>query len=350
VDPVTEFDQEYKKSNRLLPVYRVSFTRPDGIRLYVDTESGKLAAAIDNRKASFNRFFAFAHSWSFLDGMGTAKQWILGIFSILCMFSALAGFFVYNLVKSKNKGKNLRNRKAHRIIGNVFVLTTVLFAFSGAWHSLHKTGKKDILAEPPGSVITVSEMPVYDVLACSNLFRAEELSNFSIARVSGKVCLVLSLKKKNRKYKRYVDTETGKEFFRGEQMHALGLARHYSGLPNAALRSIKSVHSFSNRYSMMNKKLPVWEVQLQGARKTYYIETSTGLLSSLAGNADAAERFSFSQLHMHHYWEDLFGKEYGKPLKNGVLIGSTLGLFLLSLTGLLLYACRKLRTSRTGKP
>ena len=86
----------------------------------------------------------------------------------------------------------------------------------------------------------------------------------------------------------------------------------------------------------MKKRLPVVEVSF-GEDKNYYVETSTGFLSAVSSTADQAERFSFSNLHMHHYWEDWFGKQKGKALKNIVLIASTLGLLLLAVTGMFMY-------------
>ena len=71
--------------------------------------------------------------------------------------------------------------------------------------------------------------------------------------------------------------------------------------------------------------------------ENYYVETSTGKLAAVIDNEDKAERFSFSNLHMHHYWEMWLPKKAGKPVRNLVLITSTLGLLLLALTGMLLY-------------
>src|SRR5690606_13351647 len=77
---IKSFDLEYKKSNVLLPVYRVEFYRSDNIRLYVETSTDKLAASIDQKKAWFNVFFAQTHSWAFLDGLGWGKNVIVGCF------------------------------------------------------------------------------------------------------------------------------------------------------------------------------------------------------------------------------------------------------------------------------
>jgi len=114
--------------------------------------------------------------------------------------------------------------------------------------------------------------------------------------------------------------------------------------PGHILRS-STLTAFNNRYSMMNKRLPVEEVTFDDG-KNYYIETSTGTLASVTTPGDEAERFTFSNLHMHHYWEMWLGKDNGKTAKNIVLISSTLGLLLLALTGIMMYSRKKLKKGK----
>ena len=90
----------------------------------------------------------------------------------------------------------------------------------------------------------------------------------------------------------------------------------------------------------MNKRLPVWEVAFTDGSNSY-VETATASLAAVSRPSDGAERFSFSNLHMHHYWEMWLGKETGKHVKNLVLLSSTLGLLLLAFTGMLIYLSKK---------
>ena len=90
---------------------------------------------------------------------------------------------------------------------------------------------------------------------------------------------------------------------------------------------------------MMNKRLPVIEVGFN-EEENYYVETATGHLAAVTNSYDKAERFSFSNFHMHHYWEDLFGKK-GKTLQKTVLIFTTLGLLMLAITGCWMYWTKK---------
>lgn len=70
VSRLTAFDNEYKFVNRILPVYRVAFNRPDGIRLYVETTQDRFTFAIDNKRAVFDTIFQWLHTWSWLNALG----------------------------------------------------------------------------------------------------------------------------------------------------------------------------------------------------------------------------------------------------------------------------------------
>lgn len=90
----------------------------------------------------------------------------------------------------------------------------------------------------------------------------------------------------------------------------------------------------------MNKRLPVIEVGYTNG-ENYYVETASGKLAAVKDGLDQAERFSFSNLHMQHFWESWLGRDSGKTVRNTVLISSTLGLLLLAITGLVMYFTKR---------
>jgi hypothetical protein len=335
---VTSFNKEYKSSNVLLPVYKVSFDRADGIRLFIETSTGRLATAVDNKKAWFNRFFAFAHSWSFLDGMGNTKNVVLGIFSLLCFLTSLLGFYVYNIIKKKKA--STAGKSWHRSLGNIFVATTMLYGLSGAWHAFHK------LSEPSeqwglsdSAVFASSTLNFSFADFQKNLKAGEKLNNVSIVKIDGEQYWQLSVSKGKDKKKKYIHTKTFTELPNGDARYACYLACLFSGNAASSIVHTNSIYKFNNRYSMMNKRLPVIEVSFTGS-ENYYLETSTGSLSAVTDRYDEAERFSFSNLHMHHYCEHWFGNN-GKTIQKTILIATTLGLLLLALTGLFIYFIKK---------
>src|SRR5215203_935596 len=338
VELIKEFNSEYKNSNVLLPVYRVNFDRSDKIRLYIETSTNCLATAVDAKKAWFIKFFTVTHTWSFLNGIGQVKNLVLGLFSLICFVTSLLGFYAYNIM-SKKKAKRRRN-SWHRILGNVFVVTTALYGISGAWHAFHK------LSDKPGKETKVhhSDFSTDEVdLSLADITKTlkgnEKLSNISVVKMNNENYWQLFISNGKENLKKYIATKTLQELPNGDVEYGCYLARLFSNKPNHRITHNNCLNQFASQYSMMNKRLPVIEVGFDEV-ENYYVETATGYLSAVTNSYDKAERFSFSNLHMHHYWEDLFGKA-GKTLQKIVLVSTTLGLLLLAITGCWMYWVKK---------
>ncbi len=334
VEQVNSFTSEYKSSNVLLPVYRVDFDRKDHLRLYIDPVSGKLATAMNDQRAWFTRCFAITHSWSFMNGLGIFKHLLIGLISVLCLLSSALGYYVHNLTKpGKNNGSS---RKFHRVLGNAFVVTTMLYAFSGGWHSLHKLQQKEIVDREIQPAISTGQLKMDHRKFFSLNDTTIKPLNFSAFLMNDEVLWQLSLSKEGRKQNLYFRPDGSSLVQDGEKKHAVYLANRFSGKPVDEVEAVKPITKFNNRYSMMKKRLPVMEVRFKDGT-SWFIDISTGVTAGVAGPGDEAERFSFSNLHMHHYWDELLGKKKGKVFKNLVLISSTLGLMLLALTGIMMY-------------
>ncbi len=341
---LSRFDQEYKGSQKILPVYKVAFQRSDDIRLYVETKADRLVYAVDRRKAWYSAFFGIAHSWSFLDGMGKTKSVLLGTFSLLCFATSVFGFYVYNITHKKNGGtrKRTATKSWHRIAGNVFLLTTLLYAFSGAWHAFKKVpDKKHTTASTFITQFTEDELNLSLAAVCQWLNDNEILSNVSAVEVHGKnYWQVTYVDQEKKKGKKYLNMQTGELLPNGDVQYACYLACRLSGKEEHCVRQAKEITAFNHAYSMMNKQLPVVLVSFDN-NVSCFIETSTGAVAAVTTPADKAERFSFSNLHMHHYAEMWWGKERGKAVRNTILITSTLGLLLVALSGVMLYVRKK---------
>ncbi|RYZ27044.1 MAG: hypothetical protein EOO10_13870 [Chitinophagaceae bacterium] len=332
---LTSFTKDYKASNKLLPVYEVSFDREDGITLYIETKAERLAFASDQKKRWFSSFFAFAHSWSFLNELGKFKSFMLGTFAALCLLSSVFGFAVYNVLNTKKKPAT-KSKRWHRALGNVFLLTTVLYAFSGAWHAFAKLPAKANLASLEKEEIDCKEVPLNMRTVYPFLAPDEKLANVSVVRMNEKTYWQVFYKKGKEVGKKYINTKTNVLLPDGDAQYSAYLASRVKGLQQDKIVSTKPVTAFSHSYSMMNKRLPVVENKMANG-EAVYIETSTGDVAAVTDLSGKAERFSFSNLHMHHYWEMWLGKEKGKTIKNTVLIATTAGLLLLALTGVLIY-------------
>jgi hypothetical protein len=341
---VREFDDEYKSSNVLLPVYKVHFDRSDDIRLYIETTTDRMATAIDSKKAWYIHFFAAAYTWSFLDGMGQTKQVILGVFAFLCFLTSLLGFFVYNVVKRKNASTT--SKSWHRALGNVFVITTALYGFSGGWHALHKLSEKsEVETVADRSEFSVDEIKGLSFLELEKAMKpGERMNSISVVRMNGQDYWQLLVSKENKRERRYFRTNHLMELRAGDLKYGCYLACQFAKESNHSITHSSCLDRFTSQYSMMNKRLPVVEVGFR-SRDNDYVETATGRLSAIMTRSSRAERFSFSNLHMHHYWEDWFG-DNGKPAQKILLISSTLGLLLLALTGCFIWWTRKRKAAR----
>jgi hypothetical protein len=342
VSLVTGFNGEYKSSNVLLPVYRVAFERKDDIRLYIETSTDRLATAIDRNKAWFTSFFGIAHTWNFMDGMGMMRSVLIGLFSALAFFTSLFGFYIHRISNRKKKpAKMTASKKWHRSLGIIFLTTTLLYAASGSWHAFHTAGREKSLRDfYDRSVFSAGELDFHFSEITALTGKETPLKNFSVVRMNDKTYWQVSVAKGKEKLRRYFEKGNLKELPSGDVLYGCYLACRLGGLSPHSIKHTACVNSFNNSYSMMNKRLPVVEVGFEG-NENYYVETATGHLAAITGSADKAERFSFNQLHMHHYWESLLGKDMGKSVRDLVLEASTLGLILVALTGTVIFLRRK---------
>jgi hypothetical protein len=344
----TKYNKEYKSTNVLLPVYRISFNRRDNIRLYIETSTDRLSYAVDTKKALFTSFFSIAHTWSFLDGMGNVKFWLLGGFSALSVFTSLFGFYIYNLTNKKKKTPSIKknNHSLHRMMGNIFLVTTLLYAFSGAWHCFTKHSTQNQLLQYSHSEFNSADLKLPLTRLTETLNKDEKIYNVSVVKIEDNNYWQLSVIKGKAATKRYIDISSLKELPDGDNKYACSLAYTFSQKPSYSITHVQCLKEFNHSYSMMNKRLPVIEVNFED-KENYYIETSTGYLAAVTSSSDKMEQFSFSNLHMHHYWEMWLGKDAGKTARNTMMIVTTLGLLLVALTGITIYFKKK-ATKKAG--
>src|SRR5690606_17895479 len=141
--PVEEFDSEYLYINRYLPVVRIDFERKDNVRVYVDTQQGRLATLVDNNKALTGNFFRALHSWTWIDSI-PLRLTLMSIFLVLGFCTAAFGLVLY--IKSWRMGMFRRqlsaqqhhplSRKIHRHLGGMVAVIAMAFCFSGLFHLL----------------------------------------------------------------------------------------------------------------------------------------------------------------------------------------------------------------------
>lgn len=319
------YDGEYKSINRLLPVYKVSFKRKDGIRIYVETGQDRFSFATDNRRAAFTSLFAALHTWDWGERFGAIKTLIQMFFAGLAFLTSLAGIFLFFKVK-KRTGANtiLKARRLHRGVSMIVVLFTLMFTFSGFYHAFSKL-KKDERGENIFHQAFDARALVFDL---SPLQRAVErpVTNLSPVSMNGTLFWRVTqlqtvgagirgkdlMKDKSAPHPSvsFVNAANYSVLPRGEEQYARFLAYQYSGLPDQAVMYDSAVTRFNDEYNFADKRLPVWKVGYRtGGHERYYVETATGRLSKKVKDADMYEGYSFALLHKHHFM-DFAGKTW----------------------------------------
>ena len=365
VELMTAFDEEYLYINRFLPVYKVTFDRPDNMRAYVEVSTGRLATLIDDRKAFVGWVFRQLHSWVFIQ-----NPWLRTV-AMSAMLLAGMGLSLLGLWMAwRGRSKNSSGRNAgeqaqtprpssvwHRRLGIGFSVLMLTFCFSGLYHLLNKP----IVAPPEmpaplssfhtqaltldwsavaqasggeffrrGSLVDVDDQP-YLRLALAAPKLAEETqkptvkehhSNKPIQQTGGLV---------------YINAQTSQRCANCVRQHALNLAAHYEGLSgDGPLDSpVEKITRFSSDYGFINKRMPVHAVRLGGdgasgnaSQRTLFVETATGALAARSSPSSKLEGWSFSYLHKWHFFDP-----FSKTLRDILLIATTLAITLLCLLG-----------------
>jgi hypothetical protein len=328
VSLVRDFDQEYKNINRLLPVYRVSFARADGIRVYVETTKDRFAFAMDNRRAIFDEIFRLLHTWGWLDFLGKGKLAVEMLLAIMAFCTTAMGIYIFFVTKTKNIRGN-RSRRYHRYVSIVACLFTLLWTFSGSFHAFSKFSDdtrdryfvsnsflSDSADLAPGRIQRVLQHPVANISLVKmdgklywQVYDAE-LTHSGKTPVKGgaeQPARPVDLMKDGKVVLpkiQYINTTDYSTLIEGDKKYAEWLSTQFSGHPPADICSTVPVTAFGDEYNFTDKRLPVWRVNYTvNSNERYYVETSTGRLSRKFNDKDLLEGYSFSLLHKHHFMD-----------------------------------------------
>lgn len=338
----TEFSQQYKYINRLLPVWKVSFDRSDAMDVYVETPYSRLGTFNPTSRKVFLWVFDNFHNWSFLEKIGnnSLKISIMLLFLGIICISTLSGLVIYGLMWGKfKKPKNQKGvlRKYHRQIGIAVSLVSFTFAFSGAYHATRKI--------TPNILPKMVHEPLLKTHLLPNSLPADiplsKMNNFSFIQTDSALYYQIFMENTSQKGEniRYFNTKTQKEWLHSNQQYALYLAHQFDQSPSKIFKdkkviSIKDVNNFEGRtYGFAFKRLPVVNIAFDTPDKTnIYIETSSSRLAAKIENADLYEGYSFAIFHKF-----LFMDWAGKNIRDVFTMLSALGVLIVSLFGLALY-------------
>lgn len=380
VTQITNFTDEYKYINRLLPVWKVSFDRKDQMDVYVETSQSRLANYNDTNRKVFLWVFSNLHSYEFIAKItnNTARYVLILLLASIVIFSTLSGLLIYGFLWNKFKkpvtGQKVGFlRKYHRSIGIWTSLVTLTFMGSGFYHATHKFTPDDRI-----NYVFEPEVKARDLVVASTALPVnwEQVSNISLARFNDKTYYqVYLVKKENDSWKKQqvakaetmfgekakktkpdiacYDAANGQLLPEGIMEYSYSLVKHFVAqgaadgeaaccemMANAAadesapliISSSDYLTKFDNDYGFVNKRLPVVKIALSTPQHlTYYVETATGRLAAKVQDSDRREGLSFAVFHKF-LLVDFAGKNFRDFLTAfsafGVLVVSVLGLIL----------------------
>jgi hypothetical protein len=356
VNQVTSFDGEYKYINRLLPAYRVSFDRADGIRIYVETSGSRFSYAVDNNRAAFDTFFGFCHTWEWMNSLGNTKYFIMTGLTLTAFITTLLGLYIFFTTKTKkNSSATGRARRNHRYVSLVASLFTLMFTFSGGYHAFQHSLPTENYAQSISHPFAAASVDA-DLFSLDSIVAHRPIQKISLCHMNGATYWQLYLLKKQPKVPAdlmkslsapkpdvvYINAHNDQILPDGDETYARHLAGTYNNYGADKIESVELVTKFTEEYGFINKRLPVWKITYSfNGNERYYVETSSGVLASKIADADLAEGYSFAFLHKHHFMD--WG---GKTVRDAsTMIGAALQVAMATV-GLILYFRVRRRRSK----
>ncbi|MES2277361.1 MAG: hypothetical protein V4592_15145 [Bacteroidota bacterium] len=334
-----KFDGQYQTINHLLPVWKVSFDRPDGMDVYIEPGQSRMGTFNNNTRKAFLWIFEQLHTWDFLAALfGDQVRLAVMIVVVSVLFlSLLSGITVYGLfwnrfkeIAQKRKGKRMGDKRwvhrYHRQLGLSVSFLMLLFFTSAGFHLLVKMHNTAPAHKSYAYLIKRGDLKVDNL----HLPIADSLIKKQAVVKMFENCYYQITD--NNKNILYYNTADGKLSPDGDREYAGYLACFYrprNGYEEkrATLRAIP-VRQFTNEYGFINKRLPVQMVSYPG-KDNWYMETSTSQLAAHVAGIDRAEGLSFIFLHKF-FWMTWAGKD----IRDVVSMLAALSVLLVALFGL----------------
>jgi uncharacterized iron-regulated membrane protein len=316
---VKSFDWEYPRINRLLPVWRIEFDRPDAMRAYVDTRTGRLGTLVDRVKAFSSVEFAILHRWQWLDLVSPAARLIVLSFGLLAAAAVTSsGCWIYAARWSQSAARwNLR--RTHRVWGISISLVSFMFVLSGGYHLLYLGIRGDAgeRLQPPGKRFQAAELKIAPGEAVKRSGIAE-VESLSLAKVAGHTYYHLRPAQRTGGHdvhhhgahiphgkatpgqvavpgpSVFVSAVDGTVLPDGPSRFAVESARSVVGV--AAAGEVGIVAQFDAEYGFAFKRLPVQRVPFAGD-VTVFVDPADGAIAAVIDNADRAEGWIFGYVH-----------------------------------------------------
>lgn len=372
---LTHYTADYKFINRLLPVWKITFARPDGMAVFVETGQSRLGTFNNHARARFLWVFGMLHNWDFLDALPRPLHLgIMLVFTTVIWLSALSGLVIYGFVRKKLRQPRPDHdqvgwlRQRHRTLGLWVAFVTFSFALSASYHLWQKftPDRREEVARVSAFAASELTWPLTDALP-----GPAPVTRVSLARVGGQPYYRLVSKGADGQPNvQYRNTRDGQQLPGGEFAYARELGQEFmlalNGQPATAtatgaaedgalpdcctapgltaetpaaigtpapaqanLLSPELVTRFAGEYGFVNKRLPVMKLAFAGpGHPALYVEPATGRLAALVTDGDRREGLSFAVLHKFSLMDWA-----GKNIRDAVAMLSALGVLAITLYG-----------------
>ncbi|MGN6397744.1 MAG: hypothetical protein ACTHMI_19385 [Mucilaginibacter sp.] len=328
------FDGRYQPINHLLPVWKVSFNRADGMDVYIETGQSRMGTFNNNTRKWMLWLFEQLHTWDFLaQAVGDRVRNVFLLCLVVVMFCSLVtGLTLYGFlwkkfktaVNSRRAGNKTDKRflhRYHRQIGLYVSFMMLTFFISAGFHlavKLHNnTPEKQQFVQLFNRAdlqLSNLQLPVPDsTVKKTGLAKIGDRTYYQVSTAHKRIL--------------YFDAADGSELKDGDQVFALYLSNYYRSAPVKGETTVKQIRQFTTEYGFINKRLPVQQVSYPDG-ENWYIETTTGKLAARVNGLDRAEGFSFIFLHKFFYmsWA-------GKDIRDIVSITAALAVLVVSVLG-----------------
>lgn len=329
----TRFDGEYDGVNRLLPVWRVDFDRPDHMRVYVHTGTDRLGTLVNDVKAFSSTEFGLLHRWQWLEARApVARLVILSGLLVAAIAAVIFGMTLFIARRGQLQGR-WQLRRGHRLLGMALSVFALMFFTSGLYHLLHfglRTDPAERATLAPARIdVAALKLDPRAALERSGIARAERLS---LVDIGGEPYYRISPARASRAagtrpndahaehgagvatapagpaHAVYVSARTGAVLADGEPVYARALAT--LAVPGAHAGEVSTVTKFHGEYGFVFKRLPVQRVALAGVgAPAMYIDTAERAVAAVIDDADRREGWYFAYIHKHDWLVPLVGKD-----------------------------------------
>lgn len=319
---VLAFDTGYREVNRLLPVHEIVFPGAEGLRVYVDTATGRLAAMANDRQSALAFLFTNVHTLDFFPAVLEPLR--VALIGGLVGGLLLAALFGLGLLLTARSGRG--RRRLHRLLGWLAVAPALMASSSGLFHLFHAS----LSGGPP-----VAESRALDPVALTADIGAlwpamagdrEIVGLVAVptpdAGVLWRLALDLPMPSAAAGHEHHAGPpprgpegslravtatpalwfdSAGTPLAGGDEAVARRLASGHADPAAVAAARAELVTAFDADYGFLEKRLPVWRLDTGAER--LYVDTEAGLIAARRGALDSFEGRLFDTLHKWRFMD-----------------------------------------------